>query len=281
MTRWLVRRGPIDLADRPRIMGIVNPTPDSFSDGGRFATRVAASRHALQLVEDGADLLDIGGESSRPGAQPISLDEELTRVIPLIEHLRARINLPISVDTTKPAVAVAAVTAGADVVNDIGGLIDPAMIRVAATQPVGVVLMHMRGSPPTMQADPIYRDVVDEVASFLRERVQALDSAGIARERIAVDPGIGFGKTFEHNCRLLRELRTFRAIGCPLLIGTSRKGFLGAITGKPVAERQAASVVSALAAVRAGANVVRVHDVAATREAFQVWEAQLGGERSE
>ncbi|MBV8269873.1 MAG: dihydropteroate synthase [Planctomycetaceae bacterium] len=258
-------------------MGIVNVTPDSFSDGGRAATRDAAIAHALRLVDEGADLLDIGGESSRPGAEPVPEDEELRRVLPVVEALAPRVPVPISVDTTKAGVAVRALRAGASIVNDItalGG--DPDLPRVVAESGAGVVLMHMAGTPRTMQDDPRYGDVVGDVRDFLAGRIAEVESLGIPRARVAIDPGIGFGKTLEHNLELLRNLDRFATLGCAVLIGTSRKGFLGALTGRPVAERATASVVSSLAAATRGAHVVRVHDVAPMVDAIKIW-AELRG----
>jgi dihydropteroate synthase len=258
-------------------MGIVNVTPDSFSDGGRSGRREDAVAHALRLVDEGADLLDIGGESSRPGAEPVPLEEELRRVIPVVEAVAARVNVPISVDTTKAAVAGRALDAGASIINDIqalGG--DPALAGVVAARRAGVVLMHMAGTPRTMQDDPRYEDVVAEVRAALERRVAAAEQAGITRAQIAVDPGIGFGKTLEHNLELLRNLDQFATLGCAVLIGTSRKGFLGKLTGRPVHQRAAASVVSSLGAALHGANVVRVHDVAAMVDAIRTWTAIHG-----
>ena len=276
MTRWMARGRWIGPEDRPLVMGILNITPDSFADGGRFATLDAALARAERLVAQGADILDIGGESSRPGSDSISTATELDRVIPLIERLRPNLAIPISVDTTKAEVAQAAIVLGVDIINDIRGLTDPALLRAVVASDVGVVIMHMRGTPRTMQAAPTYADVVGEVASYLAGRVKVVAQAGIPRERIAIDPGIGFGKSFDHNRQLLRELDRLDTIGCPILVGTSRKGFLGQITGKPVADRAGASVASALASLAGGASVVRVHDVAATLEAIHVWTYQRG-----
>ena len=277
MTRWEACGRAIVTGRVPRVMGIVNVTPDSFSDGGRAATRDAAIAHALRLVDEGADLLDIGGESSRPGAEPVPEDEELRRVLPVVEALAPRVPVPISVDTTKAGVAVRALRAGASIVNDItalGG--DPDLPRVVAESGAGVVLMHMAGTPRTMQDDPRYGDVVGDVRDFLTGRIAEVESLGIPRARVAIDPGIGFGKTLEHNLELLRNLDRFATLGCAVLIGTSRKGFLGALTGRPVAERVIASVVSSLAAATRGAHVVRVHDVAPMVEAIKIW-AELRG----
>ena len=274
MTRWEAR-GRIIVADGvPKVMGIVNITPDSFSDGGLAGTLEGAVSHASHLVAEGADLLDLGGESSRPGATPVSLDEESRRVIPVIEALAPLVRVPISVDTTKAEVARRALRAGASIINDIRGLDgDPDLARLVAEAGAGVVLMHMAGTPQTMQVDPRYDDVVREVRDDLARRIERAEASGIPRERIAIDPGIGFGKTFAHNLELLRNLDRFANLGCVLLVGTSRKGFLGTLTGRPVGGRATASVVSSLAAVARGANVVRVHDVGPMVDAIKVWTA--------
>ena len=270
--------GKAIVTDRvPRVMGIVNVTPDSFSDGGRADGSEAAVAHALRLVDEGADLLDIGGESSRPGAEPVPLDEELRRVIPVVEALAARVQVPISVDTTKAEVARAAIAAGAVIINDIQGLGgDPELARAVAESHAGVVLMHMAGTPRTMQDDPRYGDVVAEVRDFLGRRIAAAETLGIPRSQVAIDPGIGFGKTLAHNLELLRNLDQFATLGCAVLIGTSRKGLLGTLTGRPIDQRAVASVVSSLAAAVHGANVVRVHDVAAMVDAIKTWTALYG-----
>jgi dihydropteroate synthase len=277
MRSWEAIDRPIVTDRVPRVMGIVNVTPDSFSDGGRARTPEDAIAHALRLVDEGADLLDVGGESSRPGAEPVPLDEELRRVVPVVEALARRVAVPISVDTTKLEVARRALDAGASIINDIqalGG--DPALGRLVAGRRSGVVLMHMAGTPRTMQDDPRYDDVVAEVRDELGRRVAAAEQLGIPRCRIAVDPGIGFGKTLEHNLALLRNLDRFATLGCVVLIGTSRKGFLGTLTGRPVAGRATASVVSSLAAALKGANVLRVHDVAPMVDAIKTWTALHG-----
>ncbi len=280
-TPRLWRAGDLILVDdpHPRVMGIVNVTPDSFSDGGKAFDPALAAAHALGLVEQGADILDLGGESSRPGAEPVSVAEELRRVLPAIEAIRDRIPaVPLSIDTAKPEVARKALSAGAVIVNDIGGLTDPAMRRIISESDCGVVLMHMAGTPRTMQANPSYGDVVEDVRDFLARQVDLAEADGIARERIALDPGIGFGKTYEHNVRLLQSMGRFANLGCVALIGTSRKGFLKAISGRPVEQRLTASVVSSLAALRLGASVVRVHDVGPMVDAIKVWGAVLGWE---
>jgi dihydropteroate synthase len=261
----------------PRVMGVVNVTPDSFSDGGRLPTPDDASAHAARLVAEGADLLDVGGESSRPGSRPVTLDEELRRVVPAVEAIAGAVAVPVSVDTTKSDVAHLALKAGATVVNDITALgADPRLKHVVAEAGAGVVLMHMRGSPETMQLDPRYDSVVEEVYEFLARRAEAAEAAGIPRQRIALDPGIGFGKTFDHNLELLRNLGRFASLGCVVLVGTSRKGLLGTLTGRPVDQRATASVVSSLAAAVAGARVVRVHDVGPMADALKIWSALRG-----
>jgi dihydropteroate synthase len=274
--RWEARDRAIVTDRVPRVMGIVNVTPDSFSDRGRTSTAEAAIAHALRLVDEGADLLDIGGESSRPGAATVALEEELRRVAAVVEAVAARVSVPISVDTTKAEVARQALAAGASIVNDINALGDPAMAEAAAETRAGVVLMHMAGTPRTMQVDPRYDDVVADVRGVLANRVAAAEALGIPRARIAVDPGIGFGKTLEHNLALLRNLDQFATLGCAVLIGTSRKSLLGKLTGRPLAERATASVVSSLAAVLKGASVVRVHDVAEMVDAIRTWTAIVG-----
>jgi dihydropteroate synthase len=266
----------LDLS-RPLIMGIVNVTPDSFSDGGRFLAPSAALDHARRLIEDGADLLDIGGESTRPGAADVSESEELERVLPLLEALRDA-GVPISVDTSKPGVMRAALAAGAAVINDVRALQEPGALHAVRGSGCGVVLMHMRGSPRTMQSAPRYDDVVAEVAQFLGQRVDAAMQAGIAPDRIVVDPGFGFGKTVEHNFTLLRRLGALRALGRPVLAGLSRKSMLGAATGRDVDHREAASLAAAVLAVEHGARIVRVHDVAGTRDAVRIWAATQGRE---
>jgi dihydropteroate synthase len=256
-------------------MGIVNVTPDSFSDGGKFFDPTAAVDHALKLVEDGADLLDVGGESTRPGATPVPLEEELRRVVPVVAALATRTAVPISVDTMKAEVARQCLDAGAHVINDVTGLRgDPDMVRVAVTSGAGVVVMHMQGDPRTMQLDPTYADVVRQVGEFFDERIATLTAAGIARECLCLDLGIGFGKTFDHTMRQLADLGAYTRFGLPVCLGVSRKGFLGQITGRPRTERMPASLAVACFAVAQGAaHVLRVHDVAPTRDAVNVWAA--------
>jgi dihydropteroate synthase len=255
-------------------MGIVNVTPDSFSDGGAHDSTDAAVAHGLKLVEEGADLLDIGGESTRPGSAPVPLEEELRRVLPVIEQLAARTAVPISIDTFKPEVMRAAVAAGAGMINDIHALRQPGALEAAADTGVPVVLMHMQGEPGSMQADPQYDDVVAEVHRFLVQRLFAAEMAGIAKKNLIVDLGFGFGKTLEHNLTLLARSERFIELGVPMLAGLSRKRMLGEITGRDVpAERLAASVAAHVIAVQRGARIVRVHDVAATVDALKVWQA--------
>ena len=261
--------------ERPLIMGVVNVTPDSFSDGGRFFGTQQALEHARVLIEEGADILDIGGESSRPGAEPVGLDEELRRVMPVLEQL-AQMPVPVSVDTCKPDVMRRAIAAGAAMVNDINALREPGALEAVAQSQAAVCLMHMQGEPRSMQRDPQYEDVVAEVTAFLAQRVEAAQQAGVARERIVIDPGFGFGKNTGHNLGLLRGLHKIAGLGQPVLVGLSRKSLLGKITGKPIADRVSASVAAALLAVERGAALVRVHDVAATRDALLVLNAIEG-----
>lgn len=256
---------------RPEIWGILNVTPDSFSDGGRWMSPEAAVEQALRLVQEGADVLDVGGESTRPGAATVPLDEEVRRTAPVIEALRrARVALPISIDTRKAAVARAALDAGADIVNDVSaGRFDAALLPLVAERRAGLVLMHMLGEPATMQRAPAYEDVLAEVAEFLAGRRQAALAAGVLPERLWVDPGIGFGKTLEHNLALLRGLEHVGR-GAPVLLGASRKSFLGALTGRAAPERLLGSLACVARAQAAGTAAVRVHDVAATRELLEV-----------
>ena len=260
--------------DVPRVMGIVNVTPDSFSDGGDHFDAGAAIAHALRLVDEGADLLDVGGESTRPGADEVPVEEELRRVLPVIEALVARTAVPVSVDTSKPEVMRAAVAAGAGMINDVYALRREGALEAAASLGVPVVLMHMLGEPRSMQDAPAYEDVVGDVHRFLAERIFAAQMAGIDRKKIVVDPGFGFGKTREHNLQLLARLERFADLGVPVLAGLSRKRTIGALTGREVAaERVHGSVAAHLVAVQRGAGIVRVHDVAATVDALKVWNA--------
>lgn len=262
---------------RPLVMGIVNLTPDSFSSDGLGNDLEKAVAHARHQFEAGADILDIGAESSRPGAIPTPEDEELRRLLPLLERI-VDWGVPISVDTYKPAVMRAALAAGATMINDISGLRHPEALAAVRGSDCAVCVMHMQGEPGTMQQAPQYGDVVVEVGEYLRQRLLACRDAGIAAERIVLDPGFGFGKTLEHNLALFRALTAMAGVGYPLLVGVSRKTMLGAITGRPVAQRQAASVAAAMLAVQKGAKILRVHDVAATRDAFAVLAAVEQGE---
>ena len=260
--------------DRCRVMGIVNVTPDSFSDGGQHATTDAAVAHALRLVAEGADVLDVGGESTRPGADAVSVDDELERVVPVIERLARETSVPISIDTSKPEVMRAAVDAGAGMINDVRALTGPGAMEAASALGVPVVLMHMKGEPRSMQEAPAYDDVVSEVHRFLTERIFAAEMAGIDKKRIVIDPGFGFGKTREHNLLLLSRLDRFIELGVPVLAGLSRKRLIGELTGRDVpADRLHGSVAAHLVAAQRGAQLVRVHDVAATVDALKVWEA--------
>jgi dihydropteroate synthase len=261
--------------DRPLVAGVVNVTPDSFFDGGHTLEPGAAIAHAQRLMAEGADLVDVGAESSRPGAGSVSAEQELARLMPVLQGLRDA-PVPISVDTTKPDVMRAAIDAGAAMINDIGALRAPGALEAVAPSDAGVCLMHMQGEPRTMQREPRYGDVVAEVRAFLAERVAAAEARGIARERIVIDPGFGFGKTAEHNFELLRHLHRFAEMGLPVMAGWSRKSTLGAVTGREVGDRLAASIAAALLAVQHGATIVRVHDVAATRDAFAVLAAMDG-----
>lgn len=264
--------------DRPLIMGVVNVTPDSFSDGGRFLQVQAAVDHARRLVDEGADLLDIGGESTRPGAAPVALDEERRRVLPVIEAL-AGAGVPLSIDTQKPELMREAAVAGAALINDVNGFEAPGAFAAVAGSACAVCIMHKQGDPRSMQQAPQYADVVAEVDAYLRRRAAAAEQAGIARERIVIDPGFGFGKTLEHNLALLRGLKSVAAAGYPVLAGLSRKSMIGALTGRPVGERMPGSVAAALLAAQRGASILRVHDVAATRDALKVWQAVEGSDR--
>jgi dihydropteroate synthase len=252
------------------VMGVINLTPDSFSDGGLHQALPDAVTHGLRLAAEGADILDLGGESTRPGAQPVTVQQELDRVIPVIEALRTETDLPISVDTSKAAVMLTAVSAGATMINDVRALRDEGALAAAANLGVPVCLMHMRGKPRTMQAAPRYRDVVADVAAFLRERADAAVAAGVPRDRVIVDPGFGFGKTIAHNLELLRELPQIAALGYPVLVGLSRKSMLGQLTGRGVDERLAGSIALALLAAERGASILRVHDVAPTVDALRI-----------
>ncbi|MFC6443322.1 MAG: dihydropteroate synthase [Alcaligenaceae bacterium] len=268
---WLCGRFELGL-ERPLLMGIVNVTPDSFSDGNQYIQTDAAIAHAQQLVAEGADILDIGGESTRPGAEPVSVQEELRRLLPVIEALR-ELNIPLSVDTFKPEVMRAVLDAGADIINDIAGFRDPASVAAVADSSCGLCVMHMQGEPKTMQKQPHYDDLYAEVRQFLLQRVQALRGAGVVPERIMLDPGLGFGKTVAHNYSLLRDLAAIQIESYPWLIGLSRKSMIGHVVNRPPQQRLAGSLAGMLAAVARGAAVVRVHDVAESADALRVWQA--------
>ena len=251
-------------------MGILNVTPDSFSDGGLYQQRDAALRRATQLIEEGADIIDIGGESTRPGAEPVGLQEELDRVLPVIEALQG---VPVSVDSFKPGVMKAAIAAGAAMVNDINALQEIDAMKAVSGSNVAVCLMHKQGDPKTMQHQPEYRDIVPEVKDFLQSRIEAALAAGISYDRIVIDPGFGFGKTLAHNLALLRNLEEFKELNMPILAGLSRKSMLGAITGRDAQHRMTASVAAALIAAQRGASILRVHDVRETVDAIKIWDA--------
>jgi len=260
---------------RPLVMGVLNVTPDSFSDGGTFLDRGAAAARARRMAEEGADIIDIGGESTRPGAAPVSADEELDRILPVLRDL-GNLEVPVSVDTRRPRVMREAVAAGASMINDVQALAAPGALEAVAQSGCAVCLMHMKGEPRTMQQDPQYADVVDEVKEFLSDRISRAEKAGIARERIVVDPGFGFGKALAHNLQLLARLGELAALGVPVLAGLSRKSMLGAITGRAAGDRLAASVAAALLAAERGATILRVHDVNETKDALAVWQALRG-----
>lgn len=271
----LCRGRKLDLS-RPVIMGVLNVTPDSFSDGGRFLSPADALERALRMEAEGADIIDIGGESTRPGADEVPWEQELERVVPIIEALTGRVDVAVSIDTSKPHVMREAVAAGAVIINDVHALRTAGALEVASELGAGVCLMHMQGTPRTMQASPSYDDVVSEVRAFLEDRVQACLRAGIARNSLIVDPGFGFGKRLEHNLELLRGLGRLCEMGLPVLAGLSRKSFVGKITGSGIDDRAFGSVAFALAAVAEGASIVRVHDVKATADALKVWQAVYG-----
>ena len=276
-TVWRLRTRQLELPRRPLLMGIVNVTPDSFSDGGQFLDAAAAVAHARALVADGADLLDVGGESTRPGAAAVSDEEEIARVMPVIRRLVDEVEVPISIDTRKACVAQAAIDAGAEIINDVSGFeADPLMIGVAAATGAGVCLMHMQGTPETMQNNPTYTNVVADVHRYLRARRDALVAAGVSRENICLDPGIGFGKSYAHNLALLRSCHALHALGCPLLVGHSRKSFLGKLLGDDTADRTQATVGVALGLAGQGVQILRVHDVRPVREALLAFEMSGG-----
>ncbi len=272
LSGWRCGGRTFDLSSRPCLMGILNVTPDSFSDGGRFFSTEAALLHAGQMVADGADIVDIGGESTRPGAEAVSVDEECSRVVPVIEALVKRHDVVVSIDTQKAEVARQAIAAGAQIVNDVSAMTeDPGMLPLIAGCEVGVVLMHKKGAPPTMQDSPEYRDVVAEVSAYLASRAQAVVEAGVDRDRIVLDPGIGFGKTAQHNLDLLGDQSVLPSLGYPLMMGLSRKRFLGEISGRDVSDRLAPSIAGMMVALSNGASVVRVHDVAESCAAIELF----------
>ncbi len=277
INRWKLRTQTLTAGRIPLLMGIINVTPDSFSDGGKFLDPAAAVDHGLQLADEGADLLDIGGQSTRPGAEPVDADEELRRVVPVVHTLAEQSFVPISVDTDKVTVAREALAAGAEVINDVTGLQGgPAMVSLAAESNCGVCVMHMQGTPQTMQHAPVYDNVVEEIFSYLKDRRDALIEAGVEQSRITLDPGIGFGKTAEHNLALLSNVARFHDLGCPILIGHSRKRFIGEVLDDNEADRGAGTIGVALSLARQGVQIVRVHDVGAVRQALLLYEATGG-----
>ena len=264
--RWL-------LGAFPKLMGIVNVTPDSFSDGGQFAAADAAVEHALRLVEEGADILDIGGESTRPGATSVEFNEELARVIPVVQELARRTEVPLSIDTTKAEVARQAIDQGAQIVNDISGLrFDPEMIPVCQATRAGIVCMHILGTPQTMQDNPQYANVVLEISDYFSERLEILEQAGIERSRVVLDPGVGFGKTARHNLEILSHIKRFRNLGRPVLIGHSRKRFLKSLLGRPVEERSSGTIGVSVALAMQQTDILRVHEVRSVRDALTAWD---------
>lgn len=269
---WKTRRIQLPIGDRTLIMGVLNVTPDSFSDGGRFLDVAAALRQGCLMAGQGADILDIGGESTRPGAAPVTVAEELARVVPVIRALREALpEMLISIDSSKSEVAAAALQAGADILNDVtGGRHDPQMFQLAAQSGAGLVLMHMQGEPQTMQADPQYADVISDIRNFFAERLRVAEALGVKREQVVLDPGIGFGKSLAHNLQIIAGLAGFQDFGCPLLLGVSRKRWLGELTGRGVEDRLAASLGGAAACVSHGANILRVHDVIDTCDLVKI-----------
>ena len=274
---WQLRTRQLELPARPLIMGVVNVTPDSFSDGGKFHATESAISHALQLAADGADILDIGGESTRPYSDPISLAEELSRVADVVREVCRQTKIPVSIDTSKSKVAAAAIEAGAEIINDVTGLEgDSDMFGVASQSQAGLCVMHMQGNPQTMQDDPTYKDVVQDILGYLKSRFESLVSAGIEPAKICLDPGIGFGKTHEHNITLMANCGAFHELGQPLLVGHSRKGFLAKIIGDQVADRTAATVGASMTLAMQGIQVIRVHDVRPVREALIAFDVTGG-----
>lgn len=274
---WQLKTQTLTFGMRPLIMGIVNVTPDSFSDGGKFTDPQIAIDHALQLASSGADILDIGGESTRPYSNPVTVQEESDRVIPVIAGLAARTSVPISIDTTKAFIAQQAIEAGAEIINDVTGLEgDPEMISIAKSSGAGLCVMHMQGTPQTMQDNPSYQDVVAEIHEYLKQRKDWLESQGIPREKICLDPGIGFGKTHQHNLELMANSFQFHDLGCPLLVGHSRKGFIAKLLQEKECDRVYGTIGGTLALAAQGIQVIRVHDVLATHQALEVFSASGG-----
>jgi len=272
---WQCGKYKLDTSHKILVMGILNVTPDSFSDGGRYLDPKTAVEQGLRMSADGADIIDIGGESTRPGAKKISLDEELQRVLPVIEQLASKLKLPVSIDTYKSRVAKAALEAGASIVNDISGLnFDPEMARTVSAYKAGLVLMHIKGTPENMQADPKYDDLLAEVGTYLKASIKTAAEAGVKHETMAIDPGIGFGKTVEHNLSLIKNLEYFKRFNCPIVAGVSRKSFIGKLNNDiPADQRLPGSLAAALLAVQNGASVIRCHDVRETVQAFTVYQA--------
>ncbi len=274
LPKIVLKNKTLDFSQRAYIMGVLNLTPDSFFDGRRFPEPEAAVQHAFRMEAEGADIIDLGGESTRPGAQAVPLKEEFRRVLPVLKRLSGRLKVPISIDTYKSEVAERCIQCGAEMVNDISGLyFDPRMKEIVARHQVPVIVMHMKGTPRDMQKDPQYRDLIGEILSFFRESISRADAAGVPADKIIIDPGIGFGKSFAHNLDILKGLESFKVLGKPIMVGVSRKSFLGKILDLPVDERLEGSIAAALYAVLRGANIVRVHDVAATVRALRTVEA--------
>jgi len=274
LPKIVLKNRTLDFSQRAYIMGVLNLTPDSFSDGRMFLEPEAAVQHAFRMEAEGADIIDLGGESTRPGAQAVPLKEEFRRVLPVLKRLSGRLKVPISIDTYKSEVAERCIQCGAEMVNDISGLyFDPKMKEIVARHQVPVIVMHLKGTPRDMQKDPQYRDLIGEILSFFRESISRADAAGVPADKIIIDPGIGFGKSFAHNLDILKGLESFKVLGKPIMVGVSRKSFLGKILDLPVDERLEGSIAAALYAVLRGANIVRVHDVAATVRALRTVEA--------
>lgn len=274
LPKIVLKNKTLDFSQRAYIMGVLNLTPDSFFDGRMFPEPEAAVQHAFRMEAEGADIIDLGGESTRPGAQAVPLKEEFRRVLPVLKRLSGRLKVPISIDTYKSEVAERCIQCGAEMVNDISGLyFDPRMKEVVARHQVPVIVMHMKGTPRDMQKDPQYRDLIGEILSYFRESISRADAAGVPADKIIIDPGIGFGKSFTHNLDILKGLESFKVLGKPIMVGASRKSFLGKILDLPVDERLEGSIAAALYAVLRGANIVRVHDVAATVRALRTVEA--------